>query len=338
MPMDCNIMNIHFAYCWVLFLLILIPILAFVYYRFLYPKYYTHFKISNLHTVEGHSLRGLAKMYLLPLLRYLSIAFLIIALARPQKIDTEQEIKGEGIDIMLVMDLSSSMLAKDFKPDRLEASKKVAADFVDKRDFDRIGLVAFSGEAYTSCPLTTDYRILHDFLSHIQCGILEDGTAIGMGLATAVNRIKENESESKVIVLLTDGMNNAGYYDPIDAANMAKTLGIKIYTIGVGTMGEALAPIRRNFNGEYQFGLVPVEIDEQLLVKMSDMTGGKYYRATNNERLQEIYDEIDKLEKTEFQITYIDIKTEIFHQFLKWAFILLMFEMILKYTVLKSLP
>lgn len=322
----------------ILGLLLLVPILAILRYLYLNKKRYPEFQMSSLEAFTGHSTRGWIRAYILPFLRLVSLALFIIALARPQKVHKKEEIKGEGIDITLVMDLSSSMLAKDFKPDRLEASKAVAADFISKRLFDRVGLVVFAGEAHTQCPPTTDYRLLYEFLAATRCGILQDGTAIGMGLATAVNRIKDSDSESKIVILLTDGMNNAGYYDPMDAANMAKTLGIRVYTIGVGTMGDALAPIRRRSNGQYDFGLVPVEIDEDLLVTMSNLTGGKYYRATDNESLSKIYTEIDQLEKTEYEVTVIERNSEAFHPFVLWGLALLFLEILLKTTVLRSLP
>ncbi|MGK0390243.1 MAG: Ca-activated chloride channel family protein [Maribacter sp.] len=326
------------VYPLVLGLLILIPLLAVWYFMYLKKNRYANLRMSGLQAFEGHSLRGWLRIYIPPILRISALALLIIALSRPQDVNKKEEIKGEGIDITMVMDLSSSMLAQDFKPNRLEASKKVAADFIDKRLFDRVGLVVFAGEAHTQCPPTTDYRMLQDFLSLIRCGVLQDGTAIGMGLATAVNRMKDSESDSKVIVLLTDGMNNAGYYDPMDAANMAKTLGIRVYTIGVGTIGDALAPVRRRSNGEYVFGLVPVEIDEDLLIQTSKMTGGKYFRATDNESLQKIYSDIDQLEKTEYEVTVIERRNEAFYPFVFWALILVAVEMGLKYTLLKSVP
>ena len=328
--------NKEIVYPWVLGFLLLMPLLVAYYFYVLRKKRYANLRMSGLGAFQGHSLRGWLRMYVPPILRLLALTLLIIALARPQDIHKKEEIKGEGIDITLVMDLSSSMLAKDFKPDRLEASKQVAADFISRRLFDRIGLVVFAGEAHTQCPPTTDYRMLQDFLAKIRCGVLQDGTAIGMGLATAVNRMKDSDSKSKVIVLLTDGMNNAGYYDPRDAANMAKTLGIRVYTIGVGTMGDALAPIRRRSDGEYVFGLVPVEIDEDLLIYMSNMTGGKYFRATDNESLQKIYSDIDYLEKTEYEVTVIERHSEAFYPFVLWALIFVFLEMMLSNTQRKT--
>jgi len=203
---------------------------------------------------------------------------LIIALARPQLTLTEEEVKAEGIDIVIAMDVSSSMLAQDFKPDRLSVSKNVAKSFVDKRAYDRIGLVVFAAESYTQCPLTTDHRVVKDFLDGLQCGILEDGTAIGMGLASAINRMKDSEAKSKVVILLTDGVNNSGYIKPMTAAEIAKELGTKVYTIGVGTRGRALMPQQRRGNGEYIYRMVNVNIDEDLLRTIADDTGGKRLR------------------------------------------------------------
>ncbi len=219
--------------------------------------------------------------YLPPILRALTVICLIIALARPQLSLKEEKEKAEGIDIFLVMDLSSSMLAKDFQPDRLEVSKEVASGFVDMRNHDRIGLVVFSGEAYTQSPLTTDHLILKDLLGELKCGILQDGTAIGMGLATAVNRIKDSKAKSKVIILLTDGENNAGYIQPQTASEIAREYKTKVYTIGVGSTGDALAPVRQRADGQFIFGLTRVKIDEKLLTEIAEMTGGKYFLATS---------------------------------------------------------
>jgi len=211
-------------------------------------------------------------------------------------------VKGEGIDIFLVMDLSSSMLARDFEPDRLTVSKRVAADFVSRRKYDRIGLAVFAAESYTQCPLTLDHRVVTDFLQSLECGQLEDGTAIGMGLAAAVNRLKDSEARSKVVVLLTDGVNNAGYIRPAAATELAKTFGIRVYTIGVGSYGQAMSPVRRRPDGRYLFGLTQVEIDEPLLEDIAAQTGGRYYRATSATTLEEIYAEIDRLEKTTVEV------------------------------------
>lgn len=274
----------------------------------------------------------------MPLLRMLSYVFIVTALARPQITLKEEEVKAEGIDIMMIMDLSSSMLAQDFRPDRLSVSKEVAKAFVDKRKFDRMGLVVFAGESFTQCPLTTDHRVVKDFLDNLQCGLLQDGTAIGMGLASAVNRLKDSESKSKVIILLTDGVNNAGYIKPMTAAEIAKEYEMKVYTIGVGSIGQALSPVSRRSDGKYIFGMARVEIDEQLLREISNMTGGKYYRATNEQSLTAIYDEIDQLEKTEIEVSTFKRYSEEFRRFLIWGVGFLLLEIVLRLSILRSLP
>jgi Ca-activated chloride channel family protein len=270
---------------------------------------------------------------LLPL-RIITITSLIFAVARPQFVIKEEQVKADAVDIVLAIDLSSSMLARDFKPDRLEVSKEVGIDFVNKRPHDRIGLVVFAGEAYTQCPLTTDHTVLKDFLSNLQCGILNDGTAIGMGLATAVNRLKESNTKSKIIILLTDGVNNSGYVQPSTATQLAKELEIKIYTIGVGSTREALAPVSRRSNGEYIFGLTPVEIDETLLDQVAQQTGGRYFRATNRQSLQNIYDEIDKLEKTEIEVNTFKRYAEAFYPLALLALLSLLAEILLSFSIL----
>ena len=318
-------------------LLLLLPAIG-AWYFFKRDQYYPTLKMPNLASISDFSswrgkLRGI-----LPILRSLAFIMLVIAIARPQETLKEEEIKAEGIDIFLVMDLSSSMLAQDFKPDRLEASKRVAGEFVDKRKFDRIGLGVFAGEAFTQCPLTTDHRVVKEFLAGLKCGILDDGTAIGMGLATAVNRIKESAAESKVVILLTDGVNNAGYVKPITAAEIAREFGVKVYTIGVGSTGDALTPVSRRSDGRYIFGLARVEIDEALLKKIAEMTGGKYFRATSEESLERIYAEIDKLEKTEIEVTSLKRYSEEFHFFAFLGLIFLLLEITLRYTLFRTIP
>jgi len=300
--------------------------------------HFTQMRMSSLAGVEGtQTLRSILRQWL-PILRILALACLIIALARPQDSAKEEKVDAEGIDIALVMDLSSSMLAQDFKPDRLEVSKRVAIEFVEKRPYDRISLVVFAGEAYTKAPLTSDHRILKKFLSELECGKLEDGTAIGMGLATAVNRLKDSDAKSKVIILLTDGDNNAGYIQPITAAEMAQLFDINVYTIGVGSRGRALAPVARGSNGQFKYGLATVRIDEALLQEISEMTGGRSYRATSEEKLEQIYAEIDQLEKTVVQRTILDRKEERFHHWAMAAFILVLIEFILRHTWLRTIP
>lgn len=296
------------------------------------------FTISSLQGIDQlHSWKSRLYPYL-NVFRILVYIFLILALARPQLTLKEEEVKAEGIDIMMIMDISSSMLAQDFKPDRLEVSKMVAKEFIDKRDFDRIGLVVFAGESFTQCPLTTDHRVVKDFLDGLQCGLLEDGTAIGMGLASAVNRLKDSEAKSKVIILLTDGVNNSGYIKPITAAEIAQKLNTKVYAIGIGSRGQALSPVSRRSDGRYIFGMANVEIDEKLLNEIARMTRGKYYRAIDQTSLEAVYDEIDSLEKTEMEITVFKRYSEEFRRFLKIALILLLVDTLLRWTVFRSLP
>lgn len=329
--------NITFVHPEILWLLAVLPLLAGWYYR-KYKRRYPVLTLSNLQMLQHtSSLRGSLRS-LLPVMRILALATLIVALARPQQTLKEEEIKAEGIDIALVMDLSSSMLAQDFQPDRLEVSKRVAADFIDKRPYDRIALSVFSGEAFTQCPLTTDHAVVKSFLAELECGLLEDGTAIGMGLATSVNRLKDSDAKSKVIILLTDGVNNAGYIKPLTAAEIAKEFDIKVYTIGVGSAGEALTPVSRRSDGRYIYGLARVEIDEELLNTIATSTGGKYFRATSAESLEAIYAEIDQLEKTEMEITSIKRYSEEFRAFAWYGLLLILLELLLRYTVLRTIP
>lgn len=240
--------------------------------------------------------------------RVVAIASLIVIIARPQTTDRFQDVSTEGIDIMLALDISGSMLARDFKPDRLEASKNVATEFISGRPYDRIGLVVFSGESFTQCPLTTDHAVLINLLREIHSGMIEDGTAIGMGLATAINRIKDSDAKSKVIILLTDGVNNRGEIAPATAADIAKTFGIRVYTIGVGSQGMAPYPVQTPFGTEFQN--MPVEIDEAILKDIAQTTGGRYFRATDNNKLKEVYSEIDKLEKSKIDVRQFTRKEE----------------------------
>jgi Ca-activated chloride channel family protein len=269
-------------------------------------------------------------------LRMLSAGLLILALARPQTNMNRQDISVEGIDIILAMDVSSSMLAEDLRPNRLEASKDVAIDFINSRPDDRIGLVIFSGESYTLCPLTTNHALLINLYKDISFGLIDDGTAIGDGLATAVNRLKESKAKSKVIILLTDGVNNMGSIDPQSAAEMAELYGIRIYTIGVGTMGTALFPVNTQYGLQYQ--RMEVQIDEVLLQKISALTNGKYFRATNKQKLEEVYKEIDRLEKSKIDVTEFSRKKEEFLPFVILALLLLTLEFTIRFVVLKLVP
>ncbi len=268
-------------------------------------------------------------------LRTIALTLLIIVLARPQKTDKFQDISTEGIDIVLTQDISGSMLARDFRPDRLEASKNIATEFISGRPYDRIGLVVFSGESFTQCPLTTDHAVLINLLREIQSGMIEDGTAIGMGLATAVNRIKDSKAKSKVIILLTDGVNNRGEIAPATAAGIAKTFGIRVYTIGVGTQGMAPYPVQTPYGIQYQD--MPVEIDEAILREIAQNTGGKYFRATDNDKLIQVYREIDKLEKSKIDVRQFSRKEEKFLFPAILAFCMLIFEITARNTIFKNL-
>ena len=261
-------------------------------------------------------------------LRMLAIALLIVVLARPQSTNSWQNSSTEGIDIVMAMDISTSMLAEDLKPNRLEAAKDVAASFTNGRQNDNIGLVVFAAESFTQCPL--------NLFKDIQPGIIQDGTAIGLGLANAVSRIKDSQAKSKVIILLTDGVNNTGEIAPVTAAEIAKTFGIRVYTIGVGTQGEAPYPIPTAFGVQYQN--VPVEIDEQVLKQIASTTGGQYFRATDNSSLKEIYSEIDQLEKTKISVQEFSKKQEEYKNWALLVFALLLIEVLLRNTVLRNIP
>lgn len=271
------------------------------------------------------------------MLRLLGLAALILAMTRPQSKKSWQDLKTEGIDIVLALDISASMLAQDFKPNRIEASKQIAMEFIDSRPNDRIGLVIFSGESFTQCPLTTDHSVLKNLFSGVKTGMIQDGTAIGMGLATAVNRIQNSKAKSKVVILLTDGVNNAGSISPELAGELAQPFGIRIYTIGVGTKGMAYSPVAVYPNGQYAYDYVKCDIDEPSLKKIAALTGGKYFRAVNNDKLKQIYAEIDKMEKTIIEEKNYTKKSELFFPLALSASILLLLEFLLKNTLFKSL-
>ena len=269
------------------------------------------------------------------ILRMAAVAVLIIILA-PQSTNSWQNTSTEGIDIVLAMDISSSMLAQDLKPNRLEASKDVAASFINGRPNDNIGLVVFAAESFTQCPLTTDHTVLLNLFKDIQPGIIQDGTAIGLGLANAVSRIKDSQAKSKVIILLTDGVNNAGEIAPVTAAEIAKTFGIRVYSIGVGTQGMAPYPFQTAFGVQYQD--IPVEIDEATLKQVAATTGGQYFRATDNASLKEIYSEIDKMEKTKISVQQYSKKQEEYKNWALLLFALLLVEILLRNTLLRNIP
>lgn len=269
-------------------------------------------------------------------MRLVALSCVIIALARPQTSSRGQNVETEGIDIILAMDVSGSMLAEDFKPNRIEAAKAVAIEFIDARPSDRIGLVVFSGESFTQCPLTTDHTVLKNLFAAIKSGMVADGTAIGMGLSNAVNRLKDSPAKSRVIILLTDGVNNSGSIAPLTAAEIAKAFGIRVYTIGVGTRGYAPYPVQTPFGIQYQN--MEVQIDEEVMQRIAEMTNGRYFRATSNSKLQEIYHEIDQLEKTRISVTEFRRYNEEFVSFVLVATVLLAAELLLRYTLLRSIP
>lgn len=271
------------------------------------------------------------------ILRLLAIACIIMALARPQTRFSEELVSGEGVDIVLCIDVSGSMLAQDFTPNRLEAAKEVAANFVDSRKTDRIGVVIFSGESFTLCPLTTDKAVLKAQIYNIQSGLLEDGTAIGSGLATGADRLRSSTSKSKVVILLTDGENNGGQIPPVTAKEIAKKLGIRVYTIGVGTEGFAPIPVQAN-DGTIVMQREKVNIDEKLLTQIADETGGKYFRAKDNEGLGKIYAEIDQLEKSRIEVTSLQRATERFLPLVLAAIGFIFLEWLLRLTLLKKFP
>ncbi|HEX8022438.1 VWA domain-containing protein [Mucilaginibacter sp.] len=268
------------------------------------------------------------------ILRSLAMIALIIALARPQSSLSWLDTTTEGIDIVIASDISGSMLAEDFKPNRLEAGKNIAIDFIQNRPNDRIGLVVFSGESFTQCPLTIDHSVLVNLYADIKNGMIEDGTAIGMGLATAVNRLKDSEAKSKVVILLTDGSNNSGSIPPVTAAEIAKQFGVRVYTVGIGTNGYAPYPVQTPMGVQYQ--RMKVDIDEGTLSKIATITGGKYFRATNNSALKDIYEQIDKLEKAKIDVTQYRKKTERFLPFAIIALALLSLEFLTRNTLLKG--
>ena len=328
--------GLQFAYPQVLYLALLIPVMA-GWYIFRQLKISPTIQVSGIQPLKGSPVSWKNYLRHAPfILRQAVLGLLIVVVARPQSSNSWKNVTTEGIDIIMALDISGSMLSEDFKPNRLEASKSLAMEFIAGRPDDRMGLVVFSGESFTQCPLTTDHAVLMNLFQGIQSGIIEDGTAIGLGLATAVSRLKDSDARSKVIILLTDGMNNRGEIAPITAAEIAKTFGIRVYTVGVGSLGTAPYPFRTPFGIQYQN--VKVEIDEGVLQEIAGMTGGKYFRATNNQKLKEIYQEIDKMEKSRIEVKEINSKTEEFQRFLSLALVLLLIEIGLRLTLFKRSP
>ncbi|MBP7477540.1 MAG: VWA domain-containing protein [Chitinophagales bacterium] len=318
--MNFIFLSITFANPWAWYLL-LIPLGMAVHLFLQYKKQYPTLSLSNSFALKNEtSWKGMMKMFL-PVIRVISICLLIVAIARPQSSSSKDKVHTNGIDIVLALDISTSMLEKDFSPNRMEAAKDVAAEFVTQRPNDRIGLVVFAGESFTQCPTTIDHNVVLKQIKEIKNGALEDGTAIGMGLATSVRMMKESTAKSKVCILLTDGVNTAGLIDPVTAIDIAKALKIKVYTIGVGT-------VTGNIMG----------IDEPLMKKIAGQTGGTYFRAGSKSKLKSIYEQINKLETNEIEVSSYSKKSE---QFLWWAVagaIAFLIELILRYTFLKSLP
>ncbi|MGB5942474.1 MAG: VWA domain-containing protein [Leeuwenhoekiella sp.] len=318
-------------------LLLLLPVAA-AWYFWKRNRITAEVKISSLKGFKAGS-GFLAKLRpILFVLRLLALAAIILAMARPRTVDVSTQTKTtRGIDIVIAIDVSASMLAKDLRPNRLEALKEVASEFIIGRPNDRIGLVEYAGESYTRTPITSDKAIVLNSLEEIEYNtIIQGGTAIGMGLATSVNRLKDSRAKSKVIILMTDGVNNAGFIDPAIASELAKEYDIKVYTIGLGTNGTALSPVALRPDGSFQYGNIPVEIDEELLQEIADGTGGKYFRATDNEKLEEIYNEINQLERTEIEEFKYTNYEEMFRPLVILAGLLLLFEILLRYTVFRS--
>ncbi|MFC2427023.1 vWA domain-containing protein [Capnocytophaga leadbetteri] len=328
--------NIIFANPEFFWLLLLLPLML-LWYWFWNKKSQANVTFSTTIAFKKTKSWSDALYHLLFVLRMIAIALIVVALARPQTHSENAKTKiTDGIDIVMAIDVSASMLSQDLKPNRFEALKKVASQFVKDRPNDRIGLVIYAGESYTKTPVTTDKSIILNALSEITYGQIEDGTAIGMGLATAVNRLKESKAKSRVIILLTDGVNNTGFIDPQTAAELAAEYGIKVYTVGIGTNGMALSPYALNADGSIIYRMQQVDIDEPLMKKIAQVTKGRYFRATNNQKLQQIYDEINQMETTkieEFKYTEVDEK---FRWWVLVAGVLLLLEFVLKHTLLRN--
>jgi len=329
--------NMEFAYPAFFYALILIPVMI-GWYIWRGRKSTSSMTLSGFENLDERV--GSSRIWLRHLLfvfRLVMVGLVVVALARPQSSNQWEQVTTEGIDIVMCMDVSGSMRAMDFRPNRLEASKNVGIEFVNARQNDRFGLVVFAGESFTQCPMTTDRAVMINFLKEIDFGIIEDGTAIGMGLATAVNRIKESHAISKVIILLTDGVNNRGDVGPLTAAEIAASYGIRVYTIGVGTQGNAPVPVQDAF-GRIVTRSMPVEIDEDVLKKIAETTDGTYFRATDNHKLREIYQQIDEMEKTRLDVKQFSKKKEEYFPFLLAAMLILMIEMMLRYTIFRTIP
>lgn len=327
--------HLSFAQPYYFLLLLLLPLIFWWQWKNK-VKQEASFRLSTLQSIKAlkPSWRVRFRPFLI-VLRGIAFVALVVALARPQSSNVSESVDSDGIDIVLSIDVSGSMMAEDLKPNRIEAAKKVATDFVDKRANDRIGLVIFSGESFTQCPITIDHNIVKEQIDAMKSGMLQDGTAIGMGLATAVDRLRNSKAKSKIIILLTDGVNNTGLIDPSTALEIAKAYKLRVYCIGVGSRGEAPYPVQTPMGIQKQ--MVPVEIDEALLKNISSQTGGKYFRATSNNSLSSIYKEIDQLEKSKVEVSSFKHFTDLFLPFALIALVCLALEMLLRYTVFRSI-
>ena len=317
-------------------LLLLIPLMAWYILRLRKKQASLQVSSSEAFNVPKANTLKVYMRHLPFVLRMAALALIILILARPQSTDNWDKRSTEGIDIMMAIDISGSMMAEDLKPNRLEAAKSVAATFINGRPNDNIGLVVFSGESFTQCPLTIDHAVLLNLFKDIHSGMIEDGTAIGLGIANAVSRIKDSQAKSRVIILLTDGVNNKGEIAPVTAAEIAQTFGIRIYTVGVGTRGEAPYPYQTPFGIQYRN--VPVDIDEPALKQIASITGGQYFRATDNASLRAIYQEIDQLEKTKISVQQYSKKQEEYLPLSLLVFALLLFEILVRNTWLRNIP
>ncbi|HNR20871.1 MAG TPA: VWA domain-containing protein [Bacteroidia bacterium] len=328
--------DIHFAHPYFFWLLLLIPFMLLWHFK-VNLKRRADVRISSMLPFQNYRKTLRQQISWLPLVaRMLTVVFAVFALARPQSSSKGKNVTTEGISIMLALDISDSMLAEDLKPNRIEAAKDVVIDFVENRPNDLIGLVVFSGESFSQCPLTSDHAVLKNLLKDVKSGMLAQGTAIGEGLATAVARVKDAKTKSKVIILLSDGVNNAGSVAPLTAGEIAKTFGIRVYTVGVGTKGMAPYPFRTPFGIQYQN--MEVQIDEDVMRQISAGTDAKYFRATGNKTLKEVYKEIDKMERTKIEVTEFKRYSEEYLMFALAAGFFLLLEISLRYTILRSIP
>lgn len=331
-----NMDHIEFARPELLYLLLIIPLMV-AWYIYQYTRSRPTLQVTTLDPfIDQPASWRLWLTHIMFAFRVLAIVFIILAIARPQSSLRRQDVTVEGIDIIIAFDISGSMLAEDFKPNRIEAAKDLAVEFIQNRPSDRLGLVVFAGESFTQCPLTTDHPVLVNLLRDINAGMIQDGTAIGDGLAIAVDRLRNSKAVSKVVILLTDGVNNMGSVDPLTAAEMARLYGIRVYSVGVGSMGMAPFPVQTPFGKRHQ--MVEVKIDEDLMREVSRMTDGKYFRATGNEKLREVYDEIDQLERTKIDVTEYKRKVDEFRPLALFALLFLLLEVVFRYTIFRTSP